>query len=96
MVLSRAFAAARMNSRLLMQFSIPEGWLTGTAAVSQHLYSLLVALQTLAAVIARKMGWVRRSFPNLLRLVFGSVLLALHLQVIRKKKSLNTTVTSIP
>lgn len=33
-----------------------------------------MVLQTLAAVIARKMGWVRRSFPNLLRSVVGSVL----------------------
>lgn len=35
MVLSTAFAAAGVNSRLLMQVSLPEGWLTGTAAVSQ-------------------------------------------------------------
>lgn len=76
MVLSRAFAAAKMNSWLLMRVSVPEGWLRGTAAVSQHLYSLLAALQALAAVVAMKMGWVKRSFPNLLRSVFGSLLLS--------------------
>jgi len=72
-VLSKAFAGARMNSWLLMQVPIPEGQLKGTATLSQ-VYSLLVSLQTLAGVTARKRSCVRCFFPNVLRSVFGFVL----------------------
>lgn len=43
-VLSRTLAAAGTNSQLLMQVSVPGGWLTG-AAVGSQLQPLLVALQ---------------------------------------------------